>query len=77
MIIYHKTSTILEQELRSWVGKIGVGIGFHFFGVCNTLFHSIVQLPANSLASVEVTLTFKNLEQTDGQTAVFVELLRN
>jgi hypothetical protein len=47
-----KTSTILEQELRSWVGKIGFGIGLHFIRVGNTLFHSTV--PAAKLASVEV-----------------------
>ena len=28
-----KTSTILEQELRSRVDKIGVGIGLHFLWV--------------------------------------------
>jgi hypothetical protein len=60
-----KTTMILEQELQSWVGKIGVGIGLHFLGVGNTLFHSIIQLHANSLASLEVTLTLKILRQTD------------
>ena len=50
--------------------KIGVGFGLHFLRVGNTLFHSIVHLPAASLASVRVALTFKNLgrinKQTDG-----------
>ena len=76
-----KTSTILVQELRRWVCKILVGIGFYFLRVGNTSFHSTVQLHVTSLAPVEGTLTFQNLGQTDkqmdGQTAVFVELLSN
>ena len=39
-----------------------------FTRVGNTLFHSTVQLPASSLASVEVTLTFRNSGQLDKQT---------
>jgi hypothetical protein len=72
--ILGKTSTILEQEFRSGVGKFGLG---------NTSFHSTVQLLAASLVSVEVTLTWmQNLGQTDKQTdgrtdIVFLELLRN
>jgi hypothetical protein len=63
------TSMILEQELQSWDGKIWIGIGLHLHRLGNTLFHSTVQLPAGSLASVEVTLTFKNLgRQTNTQT---------
>ena len=41
---YLETSTILEQELRSWVG-----IGLHFLGVGNTLF---------TLALLQCTLTW-------------------
>jgi hypothetical protein len=37
-----QTSMIIEQELRSLVGKIGVGIGLHFLGVGNALFCSTV-----------------------------------
>ena len=59
---------ILEQELWSWVGKVGVGIGLHLLWVGNTFIHSTVRLPAASLASVEVTLTFKNLGQINKQT---------
>ena len=38
------TSTILEQELRSWVGKNGVCIGPNLLWVGNTSFHSTAQL---------------------------------
>ena len=66
-------------------GTYDIGLGIPIFKACsgtsvlyllrlgNTLFHSTVQLPAGSLASVEVILTFKNLgRQTNKQTAVFV-----
>jgi hypothetical protein len=56
---------ILEQKLRSWVGKIGVDIGLHFLWIGNILFHSSVQLLVTNLASVEVALTLKNVGQTD------------
>jgi hypothetical protein len=55
-MVGESTSTILEQELRKYVGKIGVGIGLHFRWVSNSLFPSPVQLLADSLASGEVTL---------------------
>ena len=67
---------ILEQELGSWVGKIGVGIGVHFLRVGNTLIHSTVQLPAISPASVDFQ-KFGTDEQKNKRTEVFVELLRN
>ena len=44
------------------------GIGLHFLQVGKTSFNSTVQLPASSLASVEGTLSFKNLGQIDRQT---------
>ena len=56
-----QTSTILEQELRSGVGKIWVGIGLHFLLVGNTSFHATVQLPANSLASDKVKINIGHL----------------
>jgi hypothetical protein len=54
---------ILEQELRRWVGKIGL----YFLWVGNTLFHSTEQLHFTSQDSVEGTLTLKNLGQADKQ----------
>jgi hypothetical protein len=42
LILCNLTSTILEQELRSLVGNIGVGFDLHFLGVGNTLFRSTV-----------------------------------
>jgi hypothetical protein len=58
---------ILEHELRSWVGKIGVGIGLPFLQVGNTSSNSTVQTAAASLVSIEVELTFKTLGQRDKQ----------
>ena len=42
------------------VGKMGFGFGLHFLWICNTLLVSTVQINGASLASVEVTVTFKN-----------------
>ena len=47
-----KTSTILKQELRSWVGKIGVGIGLHFLRMA-TLYFILLD---NYLSDVRLTL---------------------
>ena len=47
-----KISTILKQELWTWVGKIMGGIGLNFFWVGNTHFHSIEQMPTASMVSV-------------------------
>ena len=58
---------ILEQELQIWVGKIGVGIGLFFFGVGNTLFHSIIQLLAG-LSRGYIDFQKNWDRQTDGQT---------
>jgi hypothetical protein len=80
-----ETSMILEQELRSWVGKIGVGIGLHFLGFGNTLF---------TLSLLQCTITWgppglsrclksliKNLGQTnrkkERRKESDIELLRN
>jgi hypothetical protein len=54
--------------MRSWVGKIGVGIDIHFLSVGKPLVHSTVQLIAASLALVEVTLNIQNMGITDRRT---------
>jgi hypothetical protein len=70
-IMLHDYTNLLElgrfsnRSCGVGLGKIGVGLGVHFLRVGNTSFHSSVQLPAASQDSVEVTLTFKNLGQTD------------
>ena len=78
-----------KQELRSWVGKIRVGIGLHFIQVGNTLFHSIMYSCLYSIVPVELTLSDKFGTQrkthththihthTHTQTVMFIELLRN
>ena len=81
----HKTSTILEQELRKmgWQFRVWLCSLFSFSLVLAThnKFKSIVQLPGVTLAIVEVLLTdFQNwlqkkTEENRKYTAVFIELL--
>ena len=69
-------STIREQELWSWVGKFGVGIGLHFLQVQHFISFQCTT-PCRQPGLSRGYIDFQKIGQTDGQTAVFVELLRN